>query len=273
VCAKAGATHRVQADQVGGKDAAGVGRVDALFVQGMAGFMRGAEHRGRQVVTPVAGRDAHILAREGHLKRMHRGVEAPALQVIAQVAGQGQAKAALIGFRKLTEQEVAPAWRLGAGRRHNGPQAVAQRGKQLLQRGGGFARFIQGHHGVVGVALPACAIGIAACQRHGFFQMRGEKGEVAAATRLDPGRLGHGAQRGPLLRQRGRDAAVVRHSLPHLGHHVALDRIGRQGLDRVFGRSQRCFGLWTEQLLQSQSGQGRDLLASRLCAPGGHHGA
>jgi carbonic anhydrase len=93
----------------------GCGGVHALLVQGVPGFVGGAEHRGRQVVPTVAGGDAHVLAGERDLKRMHSGVQSAALQVVAQLLGQGQAEAALLGLWKIAKQKVAPPWRLRLG--------------------------------------------------------------------------------------------------------------------------------------------------------------
>jgi hypothetical protein len=244
-----------------------------LLVQRVAGLVRGAEQRCRQVVAVVAGRDAHVLAREGHLERVHRAVEPPALEVVAQTLGQLPTEGALPLFGKVAEQEVAPGRRPGAGLFQDRQDAGPQFGEQTLEADGRLARLVGRDHRVVRVARPSRAVGVLARQRHGFLQMRREDREVAARAGLDPGRLRDGAQGGALLRQRCRHAAVVLHGLAHLGHHRVAQVVGRGLHQGRFGGVERARGVGMQQHVQRHPRQRGNLQPAAGGATGRHHGA
>ena len=124
--AEAGASDRIESDEIRREGRAGIGGVDALLVEPMPDLVGRAEHGGRKIVPVVAGGDAHVVAGERHLERMHRRVEAPALEVVSELLGERQAEGALPLLRKVPEQEIG-------ARPRPGPRGIEDRQQPVPQ--------------------------------------------------------------------------------------------------------------------------------------------
>jgi hypothetical protein len=68
-----------------GKRCAGVGGVDSLFVECVAGFVHRGEEGGREPRLLEAGGDPHVLrSAQGYAERVHDAVLTPARPVVAE---------------------------------------------------------------------------------------------------------------------------------------------------------------------------------------------
>ena len=93
--AVAGAADSNLSQEIGGEGAARQVWRDVLLVESVAGFVQGGEKRHRQIVDIVTRGDAHVVAREGHFKRMRRDIEPATPEVEADQRREFEAERGL----------------------------------------------------------------------------------------------------------------------------------------------------------------------------------
>ena len=277
VRAEARAAHRVEPDEIGGQRGAGIGRVDALFVETVAGLVRRAEDGGRQVAPIVAGGDAHVVAGERHLEGMHRGVEPAPREVVAQGPCDREAEGALLRLGAVADKEVGARRGPGAGLVEDVAQADPEAGEEPAQARRRLARLVDRNHRVVRVIRESDSIRVGAREGDRLLQVGREDREIRPRPRIDPGGLRHRAQGGPLRDEMARDAPVIGEGLPGLGDAPALggvrrESLGREGFEGPLGGLEGGLGLRGKEEVAGEARQGGDLLAACLGASRRHHG-
>ena len=244
--AKGRAADGIEIDDVGGKDRAGEFRRDVLFVHAVPGFVPEREEAAGQPVRAETTGDAHVVAREGDLERMHGIVEPAALEVVAEFLGDLQAKGPLRRNRIVTRQEVGPGWRHRQRLVDQRLQRRLQRIEHAEQLPERHAGLVEPKHGIVGMFVVADRIGDLTLDGENAVEDRRVGGKIVLRPRLGPSRLRDRLQFRRFGNQRGGNArqhvdlglGLIEGTLPEIVGATA-DLVARSGDRCLHGDARR----------------------------------
>ena len=162
-------------------------RVGRRLVEAMAELVQDRVQRDAEVLLVVLGGDADVAGGQRLGERMHGGVQAPAIRVVADRVEEVEHRRALRGDRVRAREHAVVAGLVGvAGRRHQRHQRLAQLGEQRLQLGGGEPRLEVVEQRVVGVLVALEAGDVALAQLDLALERVAEAREVGRGQRLLP---------------------------------------------------------------------------------------
>ena len=168
--------------------------------------------------------DAHVVPGERHLEGVHREIEPPAPEVVAERSApfSGRRRA---GPRSCRRAQDIDARRRSAGDgAHERQERVAQRGEERCERRHRLARLEAVHQRVAGVAALAMCSAISRFSAM-VFSRRGANAATSRPRARRPDIVtdaASSARRGPARR----NAPVIVNRLAHLRAHRALDVSG-----------------------------------------------
>ena len=241
-------------------------RIDSLLVQRVAALVHRAQQTGDRQLRMHRRGDPHVGQAETGGKGMHRQVEPPPFEIIAELfdhlAGERQLARAV---ELLVQKSVVR--RTVRQLPHQSGLLAAQRLENPVQLGGGHAGFIIIQQRIVDARRRREKLRIAAFQLHDPRQMRSEQCIVRRLPRPDPRRMGLRRGPGQLRHQLRRNLVLLREVAPQPGQQRPFRRILR--IVRRFQRLDQPSQLRGGGFRVDHSGQRLDLRRPAVFGAGG----